>query len=211
MAIQTPRRYYLLKRRAALAAGEPHLAGFWRAKQEALYWPALPSDFPARAALVAAGYTTVRDLDGADTTELRNLGLTRDQADAVVAAMESWTMIAATLNNYQRQDGRFAKTYAAPLLASASRSASGVSDTYEMGDMSCLRLKLDVTVITGTLDCVVETSPDGVNEWQPLLTFAQKSAVSSERNAVGGADRFVRVTYTIVTGPATFSLTGEAC
>ncbi len=211
MAIPTPRRFYLLKRRAALAAGDAHLAGFWRVKQEALAWPVLPADFPARTALVVAGYTTVRDLDGADADELSNLGLTRAQADAVVAAMESWQMIAAVLNNYQRQDGRFAATYSAPLLPSASRSASGVSDTYEMGDMSCLRLKLDVTVITGTLDCVVETSPDGVNEWQALLTFAQKSGVSSERNAVGGADRFVRVSYTIVTGPVTFSLSGEAC
>lgn len=211
MAAPSPRRYYLLKRRAALAAGDAHLAGFWRAKQERLAWPALPAGFPARAALLAAGYATVRDLDGADARELTALGLNRADAAAVLAAMESWKMIAHTLKSYTRQDGTFAPVYDVPLLPSASRTVSGASDTYEMGAQSCLRLKLDVTVITGTLDCVVETSPDGATDWQPLLTFGQKSGVSSERNAVGGADRFVRVSYTIVTGPVTFSLSGEAC
>lgn len=211
MATPTPRRLYLLKRRAALARGDTHLAGVWRAKQETLAWPDLPAGFPARAALVAAGYTTVRDLDGAAADELTDLGLTPAQAAAVRAAMESWTMIASTLLTYQRQDGRFAAVYNAPLVPSASRAATFTSDTYEMGDMATLRLLLDVTVITGTLDCVVQTSPDGASNWQALGTFAQKTAVSSERNVFPGADRFVRVVCTIVTGPATFSITGEAC
>jgi hypothetical protein len=101
--------------------------------------------------------------------------------------------------------------------ASAARVASGTGDTYEMGELSTLRLKLDVTVVAGTggptLDVIVETSPDGVNEWQTVATFAQKSGVSNERNVFPGCDRFVRAKWTITgTNPSfTFSVTGEAC
>ncbi len=120
------------------------------------------------------------------------------------------TLIALKQNIYTRQDGRFASTFDAPLLPSVARTVTGVSDILEMGDLDCLRLNLDVTAITGSLDVVVETSNDGVTNWQSLLTFGQKTAVSSERNNASGADRFVRVSYTIVTGPVTFSLLGEA-
>jgi len=215
VSIATPRRYYLLKRLAASEQGDDELAAVWRAKQESISWPALPADFPARETLVAEGYTTVRDLDGADADELTNLGLTDAQVSAVLAAMENWTMISATLNSYQRQDGRFATTYNAPLLPSAARTASGTGDTYEMGDMSTLRLKLDVTAASGsspTLDVTIETSPDGASDWQTVATFAQKTAISYERNAFPGCDRFVRVKYTIggSTPSFTFSVTGEA-
>lgn len=217
MGVPSPRRFYLFKRRAALTTGETHLAGFWRAKQEALAWPALPTDFPGRAVLTAAGYTTVRDLDGADLDELTDLGLTRVAAAAVLAAMESWTMIATVLKSYQRQDGRFATVYDAPLVASAARTATFTSDTYEMGDMETLRLLLDATLVSGTtptLDVEVQTSADGVTLWRRLLAFAQKTATGqSERQSVGGADRFVRAVCTIggTTPSFTFSLTGEAC
>jgi hypothetical protein len=83
-----PRRYYLLK---ALVAAEQDddLAFTWRAKQAALAGAALAADFPARATLVAAGYSTTEDLDGADADELtRYAGLTRSQADAAIAALE---------------------------------------------------------------------------------------------------------------------------
>lgn len=215
MTVATPRRYYLLKRRLALGFGDVELAGAWRAKQEAITWPALPADFPARAQLVAAGYTTVRDLDGADSDELVSLGLSQSDAAAVLAAMENWHMIPTTLKTYQRQDGRYAKVYDAPLVGSAARTASGTGDTYEMGDLSALRLKLDVTAASGTaptLDVIVETSPDGAANWQTVATFAQKTAVSSELNVFPGCDRFVRAKWTIAgTNPSfTFSLLGEA-
>ena len=216
MGALTPRRFYLRKRRAALALGDAHLAGVWRAKQEALAWPALPTGFPARAALAAAGYATVRDLDGATTDELTDLGLSTRDAAAVLAAMESWQMIPTTLKTYQRQDGRFATVYDASLAPSAARTASGTGDTYEMGELTTLRLKLDVTAASGsspTLDVTVETSPDGVNNWQTLATFAQKVAASSELNVFPGSDRFVRAKWAIGGGTPsfTFSLLGEAC
>lgn len=218
MATISPRRYYLLKRRHAETHGDAELASSWRAKQEAIYWPALPSDWPTRSKLSAVGYTTVRDLDGADLDELTALGLTRVEAQAVLDAMaKEPTMIPTTLTGYTRQDGKFAATYDAPLVPSAARTATFTSDTYEMGGLSTLRLLLDVTAASGTtptLDVVVETSHDGVNNWRSLLTFEQKTTTGqSERQAVAGSDRFVRAVCTIggTTPSFTFSLTGEAC
>jgi hypothetical protein len=212
VATPTVRRFYARQRRLATLGGDTALAGIWRAKQEAIAWPDLPAGFPSRALLLAAGFPTVRDLDGADERELTDLGLTARAAAAVLAAMESWTMIATVTNNYTRQDGRFASTYDAPLHPSASRAATGTGDVYEMGDMSCLRLELDVTVITGTLDVLVQTSHNGVDDWRTVGTaFTQATGVTSQRLALAGTDRYVRVSYTIVTGPATFSVTGEAC
>lgn len=219
MSILTPRRYYLAKRIAAIALYDDSVrAGLWRAKQEALAWPDLPAGFPGRAVLMAAGYTTVRDLDDADITELTGLGLNGATAQRVLAAMENWKMITLALLSpaYQRQDGKFASVFNAPLLPSVARTATVVSDTLEMGDLDTLRLLLDVTAASGTLptlDVIVETSHDGATNWQRLGTFAQKTAVSNERQVFPGADRFVRATATITgTLPSiTFSLMGEAC
>jgi hypothetical protein len=219
MSLTSPRRYYLRQRLAYTRSQDLELAAVFRTKQEAIAWPDLPSDFPSRSQLMAAGYTTVRDLDGADVCELQGwpLYLSTAAARRVLAAMESWTMILTLLKSYTRQDGRNAAVYDAPLHASSARTVSGTGDTYEMGDLDTLRLKLDVTVVAGTggptLDVIVETSPDGVNEWQTVATFAQKSGVSNERNVFPGCDRFVRAKWTITgTNPSfTFSVTGEAC
>lgn len=209
------RRYYLLKRRASLKDKNWHFEGIWRFKQENLHWPDLPAGFPSRAKLIAEGYTTVRDIDGADVDELKELGLTRSEAEAVLEAMESWKMIPTVLLSYQRQDGRYAEVYNAPLFGSVARTATETSDTYEMGELTTLRLLLDVTAASGsspTLDVVVQTSHNGVDNWRNLLAFAQKTAVSSERQCVSGADRYVRAVATIggTTPSLTFSLSGEA-
>lgn len=88
MTIGTPRRYYLLKRYAAKARRDP-LEGTWRAKQEETAGAALPHDFPSRAKLVAAGYSTAEDLRGADAAELMtNASLSRREATAALAALE---------------------------------------------------------------------------------------------------------------------------
>jgi len=205
------RRFYLGQRRLALADDDADLAAAWRAKQEAMAWPALPADFPKRAALAAALYTTVRDLDGATAAELeRTAGLTPREAAAVLAALEQWHMIPCVLASYQRQDGRAAAVYSAPLAPSAARTVSASGDVYEMGDLDTLRLTLDVTAIVGTLDVIVETSQDGATDWKTLFTFGQKSATGTDFESFGGAARFVRVSWTIGTS-ATFSVTGEAC
>lgn len=215
MAALTVRRYYLGKRREALALGDTALSYAWRSFQEALYWPDLPADFPGRATLVAAGYTTVRDLDGATEDELVDVGLSRSDAALVLAAMENWQMITTAIKTWIRQDGRTASALDLPLVGSAARTATGTGDTAEMGEMSTMRLKLDVTAASGTaptLDVIVETSPDGAANWQTVATFAQKTAVSSELNVFPGCDRFVRAKWTIAgTTPSfTFSLLGEA-
>ena len=83
----TPRRFYLLKRLSAAALCDKAIAAVWRGKQEGEPGDELPSDFPARDELAAAGYTTGADLDGADADELIDYArLTNRQAAAVIAA-----------------------------------------------------------------------------------------------------------------------------
>ncbi len=85
---KTKRRFYLLKRLAAKAEQEP-IEGVWRHYQEAETGTALAASFPSRAALVAAGYSTLQDIDGADAAELqRNAGLTSRQATAALTETE---------------------------------------------------------------------------------------------------------------------------
>lgn len=87
-SINTLRRFYLLKRRKARAYGDKGLEGVWRQKQEAQAGTSLDAAFPARAALVAAGYSTEEDLDGADIDELVEAGIPYHDASAAIAALE---------------------------------------------------------------------------------------------------------------------------
>lgn len=85
--VKTARRMYLLKSQALSDVGQDGLAGLYRYKQEQQVSPELPADFPLRAELVAARYSTTADVDGADVAELRlRAGLTTSQAEAVIAA-----------------------------------------------------------------------------------------------------------------------------
>lgn len=114
--------------------------------------------------------------------------------------------------SYTKSNGEYADTDAVILQPSASKSATYQGAWIEIGDKSCLRLKLDVTVATaGTLDVTVETADDaaGTNS-RTLSTFAQKSTVTSEKKSFSGCDRFARVNVSIATGPFTFSVIGEA-
>ncbi len=86
--LKRARRYYLAKRSQARVAGQKGLELTWQGKQEAEPGVALAADFPARSALVAAGYTTTEDLDGADVDELRTAGLSTRDAEAALAALE---------------------------------------------------------------------------------------------------------------------------
>lgn len=86
--ILRPRRYYLLKRRFFTDVDfQPPLAGAYRHKQEAEPGTDLPADFPALSALAQLGYTTVEDLDGANTDELRDHGLSAKAAQDVIDAL----------------------------------------------------------------------------------------------------------------------------
>jgi hypothetical protein len=84
---QTLRRFYLKKRKMAGEAGEHALSGLWQARQQEQPGVALPAAFPYRAELVAAGYSTSEDLDGACADELFDwAGLDNSAAKAVLAA-----------------------------------------------------------------------------------------------------------------------------
>lgn len=82
------RRYYLHQRfwylRVEKSIGQ---ASVWQAKQEAEPGTPLAADFPYLALLVAAGYSTVEDIDGADQAELMEAGLSAAQASTALAAL----------------------------------------------------------------------------------------------------------------------------
>jgi hypothetical protein len=83
--LNRPRRYYLQKRLRARQLCEDE--GVWKWKQEREPGTALAADFPQRAALVAAGYTALEDIDGATTKELKRFArLSSQEADTVLAA-----------------------------------------------------------------------------------------------------------------------------
>lgn len=82
----TVRRYYLLKRLAARRMCEEE--GVWISKQEGQPGTSLPPDFPFRAQLVEAGYSTSEDVDGASLDELYEfVGLFALEAATVIAAV----------------------------------------------------------------------------------------------------------------------------
>jgi hypothetical protein len=85
--VKSVRRYYLLERLAADARYDYSIGSVFRAKQEAEAATALPSDFPSLSILVAAGYSTIQDVDGADVEELQCAGLTTKQAEAALTAL----------------------------------------------------------------------------------------------------------------------------
>lgn len=87
MSLDCPRRYYLLKRRAAAARFDAPLAEAWAAKQLAEPGEALAEGFPLRTRLASAGYVAREDLLGANEEELQQAGLTAREAAAVLAAL----------------------------------------------------------------------------------------------------------------------------
>jgi len=89
--LKLPRRYYLHKRKYTLAR-EDGITDAWHSKQDEEPGTALPATFPSLTKLAAAFYTTVEDLDGADTVELTDpiatgAGLTSRESAAVLAAL----------------------------------------------------------------------------------------------------------------------------
>ena len=89
-------------------------------------------------------------------------------------------------------------------------------DIVEIGDKASLRLDLEITAVSGTaprMHVQIETRKAyGAGTWRVVDAFEIASAVSSQRRAMGGCDRFVRAVCTLSgTSPSfTFSLTGEA-
>lgn len=89
--VGSARRYFLLKRHAALSEQSPTLAGVWRWRQEQEPATPLPAGFPFAELLAAAGYTAEEDLRGADADELLLAipSLSSSDADSVLATRDA--------------------------------------------------------------------------------------------------------------------------
>jgi hypothetical protein len=210
-SITTARRFRFLRALDyASVRGEEGPETAWRALRLELPGTTLPATFPSRAALITAGVLAVEEVVGAGLSELRSYGLGARQAAFLTLWLHRYTLMNFSTGpragqHYEEDD--------ITLLASAARTASGVSDVYEVGDKGTLRLDLDVTAVSGsgTVHCQVETrKAAGSGDWRVVDAFPVQSATGTTRRAMSGCDRFVRVVYTITGTSVTFSLTGEA-
>lgn len=84
---RTHRRYLTAKSRKSRRLGTDHYLAL-DSKRRLMPGTDIPTSFPSRAALDAAGYWAMEDLQGATTTELKNAGLSSPEAAAVLAALE---------------------------------------------------------------------------------------------------------------------------
>ena len=209
-SITSARRYRFLRERAAERDGEDGAQAVFRSLRLATTGTSLPATFPSRAALITAGVLAVEEVVVAGLDELRSYGLGAQQAATLTLWLHRYTHMTFSTGprvgqHYDEDD--------IILLASAARTTSGVSDTYEVGDKGTLRLDLDVTALSGsgTVHCQIETRPlYGSGDWRVVDAFPVQSAAGSVRRTMAGCDRFVRVVYTIGGTSVTFSLTGEA-
>jgi hypothetical protein len=208
--VTSPRRYHFLRERERRRTAETGPADAFRGQRLAATGTALPVGFPSRTVLLAAGVLAVEEVVGAGVDELRSYGLSLPRAEALIRFLEGFTM---TTFNYGPRAGQLYEEDEVELLASGTRTASGTSDVYELGDRSTLRLDLDVTAVSGsgTVHVQIETRKAYASgAWRVVDAFGLASAVGAERRTMGGCDRFVRAVYTIGGTSVTFSLAGEA-
>lgn len=99
------------------------------------------------------------------------------------------------------------------VLASGTVAATGQSAGVDVGGAGTLRAQINVTAVTGTLTVTIQTSHDnGVTDaWRTAgAAYSGITTVSSSPWQSFAVDRYVRVSYVVVTGPVTFSVLGEA-
>lgn len=98
--------------------------------------------------------------------------------------------------------------------AQSGVTGAGATGSIEVGARHTLRLRLDVTIASGTtpsLTVSVQTSSDG-SSWYTVESFAAKTAVGAESKAFSGLDRFVRLQWGAPSGTTpsfSFAVTGE--
>lgn len=95
-------------------------------------------------------------------------------------------------------------------LAAALRAASGTSSpAIDLGVNATAKLRLDVTTVAGatpTLDVTVETATTSTAlVWRSLGAFTQATGIASEEIRFTGADRYLRVRWTITGVGASFT------
>lgn len=211
--VTSPRRYHFLRERERRRTADTGPADAFQGQRLAATGTALPTTFPSRTLLLTAGVLAVEEVVGAGVDELRSYGLSLPRAEALIRFLEGFTM---TTFNHGPRAGQLYEEDEVELLASGTRTASGTSDVYELGDRSTLRLDLDVTAVSGTaprLHVQVETRKAYASgTWRVVDAFDIATAVGAQRRAMGGCDRFVRVAYTLegTTPSFAFSVSGEA-
>lgn len=212
-SITSPRRYLWLAQRDRTRTGDVGPASAFRARRLATTATSLPATFPSRALLIAAGVLAAEEVVGAGVSELLSYGLSHREAERLALWLERLSM---NTFNYGARAGQAYQEDSVSLLASSARTSSTTSDTVEVGDKGTLRLDLEITAVSGTaprMHVQIETRKAyGAGTWRVVDAFEIASAVSSQRRAMGGCDRFVRAVCTLSgTSPGfTFSLTGEA-
>lgn len=114
---------------------------------------------------------------------------------------------------YYDNQSRYVEEVAVTLQASATKTTTGTSTGVLLGRQRSLSLVLAVTAVSSptTLDVVVQTSNDN-STWRTFMTFTQVTTgpTSSQRLSAGGADKYLRLSYTIAGTSYTFSVLGIA-
>ncbi len=121
---------------------------------------------------------------------------------------------------YQKiRDSAWANTEDVTLVAPGTViTATGSTAAWETGNRSCFRLTQAVTAASGTtpsLTTVIETAETATGPWRACSstsTFTAATGVTSQRLSFGGADRWVRATYTVsgTTPSLTLGIFGES-
>jgi hypothetical protein len=116
---------------------------------------------------------------------------------------------------YTTSNGRYANTVELKFTEGTFTASGAGSTGQELGDRGTCRLTLAVTAASGTtptLDFDVETSEDNVT-WRVAGSFAQMTAVGTQRKSFTGIDKWVRVKRTIggTTPSFTLKISGDAC
>lgn len=85
-------------------------------------------------------------------------------------------------------------------VSAAARTATGSTSAVRVGGLHTVRAFLDVTAVSGTtptMTVTLETSHDSATGWQPVASFAARTAVGAERKAFGPLNEFIRWTWTV--------------
>lgn len=211
--VTSPRRFLWLAQRDRARRGDDGPALAFGARRLGTPGTALPSTFPSRALLLAAGVLAVEEVVGARAPELLSYGLTTAAAERLILWLERRTM---STFNYGPRAGQLYEEDEVELVASGTRTASFASDVYEVGDRGTLRLDLALSAISGTgarLHAQIETRESYASgTWRVVDAFGPLTSAATVRRSMSGLDRFVRAVCTIDgSGPsATFSLSGTA-
>lgn len=113
---------------------------------------------------------------------------------------------------YTDSQGRWVHEDVLTLSGSSAKTTTGNGTAVLLGERRGLSVLLDVTAVSGTTPSatvLVETSNDATT-WRTIATFTSATGVTAQRLGVGGADRYVRASWTVAgtTPSLTFSVAG---